>query len=269
MTTSREKTIVLPREDKRTLALADPHGSLRAVTQALKRATYKPQKDRLIVIGDIVDANPETKELVEYLISLPHCYFVLGNHDKWARDWMKGIRFEMDWYQQGGDATVRSYGTVDDVPQSHINFFDNAYTYITDHENRLFVHGGMDPTQDIEKQDEEFLLWDRELFYSALYHDWPADISYKDIKRERWYKPVSEKRLQNRFFQIFIGHTSTNMLGTILPVSECEVVNLDTGCGWKGVCTVMDVQTMQYWQSNNVLSLYREYPDLIIKRTMI
>jgi serine/threonine protein phosphatase 1 len=40
---------------------------------------------------------------------------------------------------------------------------------------------------------------------------------------------------------------------------------MDTGAGWAGKLTIMDVQTKEYWQSDPVQSLY---PDAVPRRTV-
>jgi hypothetical protein len=40
---------------------------------------------------------------------------------------------------------------------------------------------------------------------------------------------------------------------------------MDTGAGWTGKLTIMDVQTKEYWQSELVQLLY---PDAVPRRTV-
>lgn len=42
----------------------------------------------------------------------------------------------------------------------------------------------------------------------------------------------------------------------MLPVKALNVYNLDTGGGWEGKVTIMDVDTKGYWQSDLVKELY-------------
>ncbi len=75
--------------------------------------------------------------------------------------------------------------------------------------------------------------------------------------------------------EIFIGHTTTNNWyckphypefnnpdqeskngPIVVPMKRCNVWNLDTGGGFKGKVTVMNVDTHEYFQSNFVPTLY-------------
>jgi serine/threonine protein phosphatase 1 len=40
------------------------------------------------------------------------------------------------------------------------------------------------------------------------------------------------------------------------PIYGGHVWNLDTGGGWEGKLTIMDIDTEQYWQSDFVYTLY-------------
>ena len=51
---------------KRTLIIGDQHGQLEATLEALKRAQYDPQQDRIINLGDICDRGPHSARLAYY-----------------------------------------------------------------------------------------------------------------------------------------------------------------------------------------------------------
>ena len=45
--------------------------------------------------------------------------------------------------------------------------------------------------------------------------------------------------------------------GTIVvPMNRCNVWNLDTGGGWSGKLTIMDIDSMEFWQSDFLPTLY-------------
>lgn len=67
----------------------------------------------------------------------------------------------------------------------------------------------------------------------------------------------------NEFTEIFIGHTATindslNEKGIrdFKPVIKGGVYNLDQGAGWVGKLTIMNVDTKEYFQSDEVGTLY-------------
>ena len=120
----------------------------------------------------------------------------------------------------------------------HIDFLADSNSYLV-WNNRLFVHGGYNPSQPIEHQHIDTLTWDRKLFMNASQqHEY--DASYKF----------------GIYDEIFIGHTTTQSIDSDLPLHMCNVWALDTGAGWTGKLTLMNVETHEYWQSDLAEQLY-------------
>jgi len=168
----------------------------------------------------------------------------------WALDWMASGYIDAPniWVGQGGRATMDSYRTkwahldgVDEyfVPEEHIKLLRDSYAYYKE-DNNIFVHGGFNPAKPIEKQDVNDLVWDRDLFKSA------HDKHYGGRKNLKFGK----------YDNIFIGHTTTETYNSLEPLHYCNVYNLDTGAGWSGKLTIMNVDTKQYFQSDLTPSLY-------------
>ena len=173
---------------------------------------------------------------------------------------METNRHPVKW-MQGGLGTLQSYCknlnktysenstqgyitdlTESDIPQTHKEFFRKQVRYYKDDQNRLFVHGGFERNLLLSEQiDKSVFWWDRDLWYSAM--------SCKGTKTKLNIKePLSE---------IFIGHTTTmNWKNTITPMKADIITNLDTGAGYKGRLTLMNVDTHEYFQSDSVEELY-------------
>ena len=48
-----------------------------------------------------------------------------------------------------------------------------------------------------------------------------------------------------------------NKTGRItVPMNRCNVWNLDTGAGYRGKLTIMDIDSKEYWQSDMAILLY-------------
>jgi len=58
------------------------------------------------------------------------------------------------------------------------------------------------------------------------------------------------------FSEIFIGHTPTTRWNTDRPIRLYNITNLDTGASHAGCLTIMDVDSRDYWQSDNMENLY-------------
>ena len=235
----------------RNMVLGDCHGNVRALQQCLDRCSFDFNKDTLTVIGDICDGYPHTRECIDILISIKNCRFILGNHDQWLLNWIYSDYTNMPpiWTSQGGMATINQYTNNNftyKVPNEHIYFLTCAKLYdiiSTSDGDMVFVHGGIDPNQkDIKKQSRNTLLWDRDLVQSA----WIKNQRNKEYKYADKYK-------------IFVGHTTTECYNSTEPLFLCNVVMVDTGAGWGGKLTIMDVDSLEYWQSDSARVLYPNY----------
>ena len=235
----------------KTFVTADCHGAHKALVQVFERSKFDYNKDRLIFLGDACDGYPETKECINELLKVKNLIYVTGNHCLWLLDWATSGYVEAPniWVGQGGRATMDSYRIkwahldgVDEyfVPEEHINLLRDSYAWYKE-DNNIFVHGGINPNQkNMYKQDIYTLTWDRDLFYSSHDKHYGGRPNYK----------------YGNWDNIFIGHTTTQSYGSLKPLHCCNVWALDTGAGWNGKLTIMDLETKEYWQSDLTPSLY-------------
>lgn len=237
----------------KTFIIGDIHGGNKALEQVLERSGFNREKDTLISLGDIADGWSETSECVDTLLTIKNLIAIRGNHDVWCYDWFKSGLQPLIWTQQGGQATLDSYiktGKV--VDQTHKDFWNNQIDWYIDSQQRLFIHGGFPYTLpgDFEKQASYRVNggsiarechWDRELY-----------TGFRKHHPEHLPKLLKEKT--ERFTKIFIGHTAIPF--PYLPFNSDKLWNLDTGAGWNGKLTIMNVDTEEYWQSDLVKELY-------------
>lgn len=215
--------------------MGDIHGAFRALKQCLQRSGFDYEKDQLICLGDVCDGWPETRECIDELLKIRHLTFILGNHDAWSLEWMETSNVDATWMKHGGKTTIKSY--MDGVPKSHQNFLSRALLYfLTD--NKLFVHAGLDPSVEIEDQGADILLWDRAFQRMAMEH----------------YNSGSTGHLTS-FDEVYIGHTPIPFTH---PIKAMEVWMIDTGAAWSGMLSMMNIDTKEVFQSDQVESLYPE-----------
>lgn len=233
----------------RTLVIGDIHGALKALTQVLQKAGVTAE-DKLIFLGDYVDGWSESAGVVDYLLELTtrqQCIFIKGNHDEWCEQWLQTGIVPTGWLHSGGVQTLQSYTLVDAATKrAHLLFFERMVYYIMDEQNRLFLHAGFTSPGGPRFEDPvNTCAWDRSL--------WELAIMMNDrASNDTSHYP---KRLK-LFTEIFIGHTPTLRLNTNLPVQACNIWNIDTGAGFTGKLTLMDVENKEYWQSDEVPDLY-------------
>lgn len=255
-----------------TYVLGDLHGAHRAFKQVLERSNFNKDSDRLIFLGDVCDGWSEVYECVEELLSIKNLVVIRGNHDEWFNQYITTGTHPAHW-THGGTETLRSYAkhserevtvriklggtftdlTKWDIPDTHVRFFNDALPYFIDNTN-VFVHGGFNRHFTIDDQQvSDIFWWDRDLWLQALSANTIADNRYSNLRfKDKWINKV------------FIGHTptinwkDTNKKCIDVPMFADKVINVDTGAGFWGKLTLMNVDTLQYFQSDLVKDMYPE-----------
>lgn len=217
----------------RTFVIGDIHGAHRALLQCLERASFNNETDSLISLGDVADGWPETRQCIDELLKIRNLTYVFGNHDFWTLEWMETGVIESVWFDQGGKATIESYSGK--IPKSHIRFLKKALPYCL-LQNKLFVHAGINPKIPLEDQGLQIFLWDRNL--ARIAHD----LYIKGIPGQ--LTPYDE---------VYIGHTPVPYNK---PIQSGDIWLMDTGAGWSGVLSIMDIHSKEIFTSDVVPSLY-------------
>jgi serine/threonine protein phosphatase 1 len=255
----------------KTFVIGDIHGGHKALRQCLESCKFDYKIDVLITLGDYVDGWPESYEVIEELLKIKNRICIKGNHDDYFLKWLSSGNHPVNW-TQGAYWTAVSYlqkchrdikvetiagkhnffMSKDDIPDTHQDFFNNLKLFHVDHLNRCFVHGGFNRHFTIEqllKFNPEILYWDRDL--------WAAALSWELMEKE--VKITYPFKIKDNFLKIYIGHSPTLNWKKDTPMKAANIINVDTGAGFFGKLTIMDIDTEEYWQSDNVNLLYPDF----------
>jgi len=236
----------------RTFVIGDIHGALKALHQLIT-GINPTAHDTLIFLGDYVDGWPDSALVIEFLIELEHrckCIFIKGNHDLLCESWLQGKSSAGQWALKKGRSTMESYGRLGDgIKEKHMHFFSRLPLFHIDVEKRLYIHAGFKHNQGPQFEvPETNLTVDRSLWELALTMD----------KRVVAHPTLYPKKLL-LFSRIFIGHTPTLINDITIPMRACNVWNLDTGAGYFGKLSAMEVHSLELVQSDAVTGLYPEH----------
>jgi len=181
-------------------------------------------------------------------------------------------------YVSNNDITINVNNV--NIPNSHINFLNKGVYYYV-YNNMLFVHGGFNPNELIENQDKQYLMWDRTIIdyakqniikkYDKVYightttqmiekyhvtyickdcnNEWEQNIYNPDstvLNKIKKYNEINKKPKCNKCLSLNIN----KILGCLKPIKLNNLYCLDTGGGWNGKLTIMNINTDEYWQSN-------------------
>lgn len=173
-------------------AIGDVHGRLDLLEDLLVRIREDAEQHQsdsersLIFLGDYVDRGPESRGVVDAVMSdlLPGFTTVrlLGNHEEAMLAFLDGESDGLDWLSFGGLETLLSYGVplrslpnsgeavkalqaalIEAVPERHVTFFRRCLLHYTVGDY-VFVHAGVRPGIALEKQTQTDLLWIRDDF---------------------------------------------------------------------------------------------------------
>ncbi len=257
----------------RKFVMGDIHGNHKGLLQCLERSKFNKEEDLLIQLGDIVDGWSYVYECVEELLTIKSLILIKGNHDDWYYQWIQTGKHPEKW-AQGGEGTLKSYthklgygygknvgngwDITDnrgfrtgmhpmDIPSNHRQLFQDQIAYHKDSEDNIFIHGGFNRHFPLSEQLAYTFWWDRDLWSQALSYKGMTNGNLEEKPKFKIKEPCKE---------IFIGHTSTQFWDSNLPMNAANIWNLDTGAGWYGPLTIMDVDTKEYWQSDLTKELY-------------
>jgi len=219
-----------------TFVVGDIHGAYRAFIQCLEKAKFDYNNDLLISLGDVFDGWSEPDKVIDEMLKISNLIYIRGNHDEFALKWAETGIVTNDWILNSGLTTINCY--PGGIPDKHLNVIkDSGYYYLLD--NILFVHGGIEPDADIKQQQKETLMWDRNLFSLAIYY----------------YLNKKEFHV-NGFDEIYIGHSPLHRFNIYHPVNSGNVWLMDTGAGWNGCLSMMNIVTHEFFTSDIVTDLY-------------
>lgn len=148
----------------RYLVVSDIHGAIEKFDNVLKDASYDPEEDQLIMLGDYIDRGPHSKDVVDkvqQLVEEDGAIAIKGNHDDLF------IRSQYDkstrriWEMNGAGSTRESYNGDLEKMQRHREWLENHLQLYYETENFIFVHAGLHPKVPLERQQEETMLWTR------------------------------------------------------------------------------------------------------------
>lgn len=161
-----------------TFAIGDVHGCFDKLKSLIAACDLLSDGEdaRFVFIGDYVDRGPDTRKVIDFLIHSqlrePERFICLrGNHEAMLIDAANKDRSDrdlMNWWANGGEQTLDSYGVSDPsaLPAEHLVWMKALPLRFSDRK-RFYVHAGIRPGVSIADQSEKDLLWIREPFLSC------------------------------------------------------------------------------------------------------
>ena len=262
-----------------TYAVGDLQGCLQALQCLLKQVAFDPQRDRLWLVGDLVNRGPQSLETLRFLYSIRESLVcVLGNHDLHLLAAGRNIE------RLKKADTLREIIEAPDSAELLEWLRQQKLLHYDEQRNVALVHAGIPPQWSLRKAlkcaaEVETALRDDNLlppYLDGMYgnepNKWSKNLSgierlrvitnyltrmrfctaegKLDLKSKegvgtapKGYKPwYAHKDRRSRHVKIIFGHWAA-LEGR---VDEPGVIALDTGCVWGGAMTLYNVDSGEY-----------------------
>ena len=228
----------------RTFVLGDLHNNYKGLMQLFEKVNFDYKKDSLYFIGDIFDgiAN-QPRECLSELMKVKNLHPCIGNHDLWVRYWIETGRINKTWLKSGGDNTLKLLSKDSSVKDKLVEYFWTA-KYWYSYKDFFLCHAGFDTRKSVINQKAINFAINRSLWQKAIVND-----SQKRLLKFNF------SNMDFTFSKVIIGHTPTI---SHKPETVSNVINIDTGSGNGGRLTLMDLNTMEYFQSDFTKKLYKK-----------
>jgi len=213
---------------QKIFAIGDIHGCLDKLEELIEKISADHQKDQLVFLGDYIDRGKYSREVVDYVINLKNDFqnliSLLGNHERMFLNYLEGIDEELYLYN-GGRVTLLDYGIKStDLPQErkkkipgeHLRFFQSLLPYYAT-PDYLFVHAGLMPGIELDKQKIDDLVWVR----------WDFIDSSDDFGKI-----------------VIFGHTPARA-----PLIAKNKIGIDTGAVYGGKLTCLELPAIKFYQA--------------------
>ena len=154
----------------RTYVVPDLHGRFDLLEMALARIEAEAP-GRVVFTGDYIDRGPQSREILERLIAGPRqsgwkWICLKGNHEDMALQAHADPRKARWWLDNGGDATLASYGgrrslsgDASRIDPAHLEWM-RALPLFHQDAYRLYIHAGVDEGVPLAEQSHN-LMWKR------------------------------------------------------------------------------------------------------------
>ncbi len=172
----------------RYIAITDIHGEREKLDSVLSKIDTRPD-DIFVFMGDYIDRGPDSKGVIDRIIELGEtykCVYLIGSHEYAYLHARQGDDYyDYLFWNYGGPATVKSYGSFENIYKVHGEFLEGLkFYYLTD--KYLFVHAGFDPNYSLEDQDETDLVYIRSKFIYSK-HRLPQKVIFGHTEFDQPY----------------------------------------------------------------------------------
>jgi serine/threonine protein phosphatase 1 len=223
--------------------LGDLHCNYKGLMQVLEKVNFNYEKDNLYFIGDLFDGiGKDADKCLLELLKIKNLNPCMGNHDLWVKHWLNKNQKNKTWLKSGGNYTVEKLLNLPYFAVHLTTYFQKVKPWYN-YNNYFICHAGFDNRKSAINQKEINFSINRSLFQKAI-----VCSSQKRLLKFNF------NNMDFTFEKVIIGHTPT-ISGK--PEFVSNVINIDTGSANTGKLTLMNLNTLEYYQSDLTKKLYK------------
>lgn len=175
-----------------TFVIGDIHGELDQLKKLIQEMNLNDE-DNLYILGDVVDKGSSSIKTLQYLMSMPNCTCLAGNHELMMLENMKILLNEItdnfltnlssehleqlaDWINNGGSKTISEFAKLSAKERKDIIDFIGEFEAFAEVEingqQYLLVHAGINNFSREKGLDEYYiddLVWTRPNYERAYF----------------------------------------------------------------------------------------------------
>lgn len=221
----------------RTIIVGDIHGCYKEFITLLKKVHYKKKKDRLILLGDLMDRGPLSYEMFQWAMrwkkeNPDSFYLVRGNHEQMIVEQAKELDTRLIWRVVGKTATLRSFAR-------HKVRLESTIPWIVDHMPLYYEKDGIRCVhaslieEEFDQNAVEVLVKDHSQSKKNLYGGKFTIIGHTPLELPVYYNGSGEAGEQLCY-------------GEWKPLPDQGTICIDTGCVFGNGLTCMIVEDGKY-----------------------
>ncbi len=159
--------------------IPDIHGCLKTLKAMIEVQIQPTKTDELYFLGDYIDRGPDSKGVIDYLISIKsqgyQTRFLKGNHEAYFLKALKHDspkekmfllskenKFKKKWFAHGGKKCMKSFGVkkLNNIPKEYVKWIKNLEKCIVLPQH-ILVHAGLNFNIDDPFEDKHDMIWTR------------------------------------------------------------------------------------------------------------
>ena len=225
---------------QRHIIIGDIHGCIEEFDELIKKISYNKEKDKLILLGDLIDRGPDSVGVIRRAQEL-QADSVMGNHEHKYIKWLNN------------DQNIASKMRI-----FYLKFSEQDTKYIYQMKpyikvnNTVAVHAGLKPGIFLQNQSKDDLLY---LRYLDSKNNFLSSKSVQNVEQDAYFWTKLWKGPES----VVYGHTVRSY---DLPIIEeffsgVFCYGLDTGCCFGGKLTALILENKEIVQVSAKKTYYQ------------